>query len=271
MRQLVINSIGHDFDPKTHVALGPWCFHHAENVFPEWEDLAFVDPFRHAADRYSADVATRALANRLLDGLWPRLNARHGTAHDRVFWHSVAMYWICHVVQLGWRVYENVRCFVDRHEEEPFEVALTALNGRFRFAGMEDFLDACFVASDFRNWLVSEIVCRLAPPNWVMRVERAVTPAPVSSVAPVRRHRRSFERIPGISRLEPLFSFYVDMLPRKPAVSRSVREENVPDFPPKFLALAPALRRCMKRRHVSNTAQERCALSPSRPGMIKKI
>ena len=42
MRNLVIGRIPADFDPKTHVALGPWCFAGAEHIWPDWDDQEFV-------------------------------------------------------------------------------------------------------------------------------------------------------------------------------------------------------------------------------------
>jgi putative transferase (TIGR04331 family) len=111
-----VDAIGADFQPDTHVALGPWCFQRAEGVFSDWDQLEFPDPFATADERRRADLATCALANHVLDRLRPKFNARHGVQFSRRFWHIVAMYWLCHLIQFTWRVHEHVRLFVSQHQ-----------------------------------------------------------------------------------------------------------------------------------------------------------
>jgi hypothetical protein len=241
-RTLIVDAIGTDFRPDTHVALGPWCFQRAEGVFPGWDQLEFVDPFPTSDERRRADLATCALANQVLDQLWPGFNARHGVQFSRRFWHIVAMYWLCHLIQFTWRVHEHVRLFVSRHQNELFDVRLVQGGPRFSFSGGSEFIHACFLPSEFRSWIVSELTRRLAPPHWTVSIARRVAPLRSASVPAVARRRRSFERVSGFGRLERGISLYVDMLPCKPCRPRVPATSTSPNcFPASFLALVDEL------------------------------
>ena len=240
-RRLVLDSVPADFDPATHVALGPWCFLKAEEVYPDWESLPFVDAFPTPAERRAAGEACRALAHRLLDRLWPRMNARHGTAHGRDYWHVVLMNWLMHLVMLSWRLWRYTDGFIARAGAEPLDVDLVTANRRFCFADTYAFVGACFGPSEFRTWLISEIVRRQAPAHWRLHPGRVVEPAAVTAPTPVPRRRQAVEGIGGLGRWHGMLSAYANLLPRGRKPPRARRLPPAADFPAAFLDLVNEL------------------------------
>lgn len=217
MREIVIGRIPDDFSSDRHVALGPWCFFSAEGICRGWDELPFVDAFPRAADRSAADAATRGLMNQLLDELWPAMNRRHNVNHSRAYWHTILVSWLLHVVQMSWRFYAHIRCFVASHGGEPFTVPVHKISGRFRFADSARFVDACFGDSEFRAWLIGRIVQVMAPPTWTLRVVAAAAPA-AADVRPFPRRACTHlpvDHVYGMNRWRWLMSGWVHVLPRR--------------------------------------------------------
>jgi len=75
-KRLVVGTVPHDFSPDTHLALGPWCFFKAEDRYPEWDTLAFVDPFATRAARDAGGRASNALTKILIGELHVREASR---------------------------------------------------------------------------------------------------------------------------------------------------------------------------------------------------
>jgi hypothetical protein len=242
VRQLIIDRIPDDFDPDRHVPLGPWCFYGAERVYPDWDKLPFVDPFGDAEQRCAADAATRGLANEILDRMWRDLNARHSTHHSRAFWHVVLASWLLELVQVAWRLYAHLGCFIERLKGEPLDAPLVAATGRFRFAGSLDFTRGCRSPGAFRSWLISEIIRCVAPPQWNTRTAVHISPPAPAALAMLARRYLAVDRVYGIARWRWPFSAFVSVWPKRaarpPAPSPSVTAGY---FPASFLALVRRL------------------------------
>lgn len=229
-RKLVVTSIPNDFDPATHVALGPWCFFQREEVYPDWDRLDFLDPFEDPEVRgVKADEAIQT-ANALLDELWPEMNRRHGCNHDRAFWHTLLMNWLMHLVMLSWRLWAQTALFIETHGDETFEVALDSHDGPFRFGSTVDFIMAVFGDSPFRRWLTHEVVRRQQPAHWSATTGEVIVPPPVSKEALKPVVWGPIGNIGGLNRLHlKLLDLYVRLLPRRAAKPR--KSPEVKGFP----------------------------------------
>lgn len=224
-RRLVVDTIPPDFRPDTHVALGPWCFFGAEDIYAEWDSLDFVDPFADAASRKEAGRVSRALAHTLLDRLWLEMNQRHGVNYSRAFWRVVLIDWLLHLTMMCWRIWGHVEAFMARVGTEPFDVSLLVASSPFQFATTQEFVVAARDPSDFRTWLINEIVRRLAPPQWRVANDRTVTPQAVSPPTLDKKRRRAVENIAMLAMRgwrfahvwERATALYVNFLPRRKA------------------------------------------------------
>jgi hypothetical protein len=240
-RKLVVYSIPDDFDPATHVALGPWCFYQREDVFPDWDELTFCDAFDDPDVRAAMADAAIHTANGLLDELWPEMNRLHGCDHDRAFWHTVLMNWLMHLVMLSWRLWAQTALFIRRHGDEPFEVAVEGRGRPFQFAQTLDFIMAVFGDSPFRRWLASEVVRRQAPSHWTL-VESATLDAarPDLPQIPPPKPWQPIGHINGLGSFwTHALATYLKLLPPRASYKRPRNEPTgfPPAVPPGLLAL----------------------------------
>ncbi len=248
-RQLVVDTIPPDFSPETHVALGPWCFFGVEDVYPEWDSLDFVDPFADAEARKDAGRVTRALAHTLLDRLWPQMNRRHGVNYSREFWRVVLIDWLLHLTMMCWRIWAHVEAFIARSGTEPFNVSLLVASSPFQFATTQDFVVAARDPSDFRTWLINEIVRRLARRHWRVANDRTISPQTVSPLILRNRRRRSVENIAMLAMggwrvayaWQWATSLYVNLLPRRKARPPAPPFRASTNFSTPFLELVDEL------------------------------
>jgi putative transferase (TIGR04331 family) len=250
LKQLVIDTIPHDFSPETHRALGPWCFFGVEERYPDWDELPFVEPFPSPAARDAGGRISSSLVQVLLDRLWPKMNQQHATQYSREFWRSVLSDWLIYLVMLSWRIWRHVEDFVEMTGQETFKVRLLAATGRFQFADTQDFVTSCTYHSEFRSWLINETVRRQAPKHWSLETVRHVTPASAFSPNVERRLRWPVERLSDkvfyggrLARIWRLiFSIYVNLLPRRPPQARRRITAFAPrEVPPAFIDLVTEL------------------------------
>jgi len=238
LRRLIVDRVGADFDPVYDVALGPWCFHKVEEHYPDWDTLPFVNPFPTAADRLRENDATVALTHQLLDKFWPELNRRHGVDYGRDFWHIVTFFWLCHLVQISWRVYRHVELFIERTSDQAFSVHLGKIGDKFEFEQTKDFLSGCLLPGKFRSYLVDRIVELLAPVTWQLEfVARMEAEKPSQAPNHPSGHpRRSVQKVSGVGRFDFPLSVYVDLLPRR-VRNRSAQVSRTIDakFPARFV------------------------------------
>jgi hypothetical protein len=200
VRELVLDRIGADFDPTTHIALGPWCFAGAEDVYPDWDKLAFIEPFAAGRERCEQAEAVRRLAGALRDELYPEMNRRHGTSYDCAFWHTVLFNWLLHLIMLSWRLWRHVELFVIEVGDEPLNVALPGTTAPISFPDTLAFVNACYRSEDFRGWLVRETIRRQVPPHWRLRADRAAPCRDVTPIASDPEPHRRVGRIDGMRR-----------------------------------------------------------------------
>jgi putative transferase (TIGR04331 family) len=150
--------------------------------------------------------------------------------------------WLLELVQVSWRLYAHIVCFIDKSRGEPFDVPLVEAIGRFRFATSLDFTQSCRSPGAFRDWLISEVVRRVAPSHWKLRTAAQITPSPPPPVAVSRRRYLAVDRVYGVARWRWLLSVYVHLLPKR-AARPPLPAPGAPRdyFPASFLELVSRL------------------------------
>jgi len=270
MRTLVLNSAPSDFHPDTHIALGPWCFYKAEEIYPAWEKLPFVDPFRNCADRIAGGEACRALSHALVERIATEMNQRHGMQHSRAYWHVVLMDWVLHVVMISRRLWCHVEAFKHAVGSEPLEVPLPGTE----FPRPDDtaqLVTGCYNSTDFRGWLIGQIVRQSAPANW-----KPVEAGKPNSSFATRRSRalsdncdRRGDRVRHISGMrrwhEIALSTVVRLAPKRPARFSALPSGSMDGFPPLFLQLLDRLLEATRPRNLGDGFAKLAAAAAGRP------
>jgi len=240
-RTLVLNDAPADFQPDTHVALGPWCFHKVEQSYPEWEKLPFVSPFRSRAERVAGGEACRALGNALVQRIAAEMNCQYSVQHGRAYWHVVLMNWVMHVVMISWRLWCHVEAFRALAGSEEMQVPLPSSE----FPRLDDtgqLVVACYDSSDFRGWLLGHIVRQLAPPNWtLLETGKPNSFAPRGSQTSRERNGR-VRRVSGMRWWhEFALSALVRIAPKRRARFGPLLAGGIDGFPAAFLELLDRL------------------------------
>ena len=248
--RLILGQIPADFDPRRDLPIAAWCFLGAEDVYAEWEDLAFYDALTDANELARAGDAIRLLANHLL-GAWQRdLDRRHGSRHTREYWRILVLPWllqVCHAVWMRWQV---VREFVDRHRETRLAVDVWLDDVDWHAEDLFDINRRIFPRHPFNFWLTSRIVGRLAPPGWSLERVSPDQPAPgpkeAAAKGPRARARRLFRnlrcrQVTGIRWAALPLSVFLAVLPARPRRVPPRPEPSAADieglFPASFLEL----------------------------------
>jgi hypothetical protein len=256
VRTLVLDRVPADFGPDTHVALGPWCFFRAEELYPEWEALPFVEPFPTAAERAAGAEASRALSRALVERISLEMNRQHGMQHGPEYWHVVLMDWVLHVVMISWRLWCHVEAFKAAAGSEKL---LVAVPGR-DFPRLDDtwqLVHASYDSPEYCYWLSGLIVRELAPPSWtvVERAEKLVVDHSKRGRPPASRGR--VRHIGGLRAWHewPL-RLVVALAPKKKARFGPLAEGSVKGFPPSFLKLMDQILEKTRPNYLGNGFRE---------------
>lgn len=272
MRNLVIGRIPADFDPETHVALGPWCFAGAEHIWPEWDEQEFVRTVPGYEEHYEASENTRKLANFWVDRLWPDLNRRHGTSYGRPFWHVMLIFWLIHVVDASWRRYLHVKQFIDGLAGEPLRVELSDVEAPWQVENTYRIVFDINYGAAFHQWLNDRIIRLLAPRSWDVVPSRQASAGPPKRSDPsaIPEHQPaareySVPRAPigvvygleGVKYVPRLLAWLAMLSPwRRPRSYPLGDYQPEKDFPPLYLDLLEELvRDTMPRNFTDNFAE----------------
>ena len=170
VRQLIVGRIPKDFDPTTHIAMGPWCFIDAEDIYPDWETLNFPVLFQTPEKMENAAQDVRLLCDYYLQ-LWAeKLNIRHGTTLGLPFWRILIVPWIVDVLELCWFRYHETKVLVDNNPGIQFYTNVLPENMNWNFTDLNDF-SAAITGQKFSSWVTSLVLFETAFSNVVLAPE----------------------------------------------------------------------------------------------------
>ena len=76
-KKLIITRVSKSFDPLGQEVLGPWCFVGSEDIYPEWENLEFVDAFTDIKQLETEETNCRKLSAVFCTKFGKKLNEKH--------------------------------------------------------------------------------------------------------------------------------------------------------------------------------------------------
>ncbi|OFX08810.1 MAG: hypothetical protein A2516_08620 [Alphaproteobacteria bacterium RIFOXYD12_FULL_60_8] len=231
-QQLILARIGTDFDPRTQVPLGPWCFLGKEGVYADWEKLPFFDVFDDAETQWAHWLQVRKLANHLVRRLATELNTRHGTNYGLRYWRELLLLWLLLLIQTSWVRYLHIKAFIEKWPGKPLAVELID-HRDWDFASELDFFTNGSKNPIFDAWVCSLVIERLAPKDWSLTQVAAAEilykepggedriPARTNALKRYLRRvlgRQRFFHVTGTGPVASvLMSTFLSLLPCKPA------------------------------------------------------
>ena len=164
-KRLIINRIDDSFDPKTDVAIGPWCFAGAEHIVDNWDMLEFQN---FLSDPDKVAVLSAKLESVIQDQIHShadKFNELHGTNYGFGYWSVLLRPCLINLLTLVTRRYYEVKGFLQYHIKESYDCATLQVSGDWGFRDYQDFLDRGLLSSTFNHWVTSVILEQLAPEN----------------------------------------------------------------------------------------------------------
>jgi len=250
-KRLILGPVKSDFDPDKDVPIGPWCFYRAEEIYPNWEELPFLDVYSDSEKLNSDSDKIRWFTDALTYHLTKIFNDRHGTDYGSEYWRILLLPWVLPIVQALWTRYRHVEEFVDKYSTTSFFVDIFTSDVEWRFYGLRE-MNAVINSDEFQFLLTSKIVERLAPQPWTLRpVKIALTAPDGDSATPKNNPVKTLvskllydgrcRRVTDLRLSSLFFSLYLQLLPSKK--DRRMRRMRTPfgdaasAFPPTFLDL----------------------------------
>ncbi len=167
-KKLIITRVSKSFDPLGQEVLGPWCFVGSEDIYPEWENLEFVDAFTDIKQLETEETNCRKLSAVLCTKFGKKLNEKHNKSYSFSFWRLILISWILSSVQGLWTRYRHIERFVEKKKGQTFEVLLAPKSVPEKFTGFLEFQHCQRRSPRFDFWLSSMVLRSIAPENWVL-------------------------------------------------------------------------------------------------------
>jgi len=167
LKTLIIGNIPNDFSPERHHPLGPWCFIGKEDFFPDWENISFEpDPFNDFSELEKYEKLTWLYCQKKLSALYKDLNNLNKTNYSKEFWRILILPWLLTSIHVFLERQLRVRQFLNRHENELFNVRLIKDNVKWKFKNTSDFFTNGVWNPVFNEWLYSRIFEQIIPASW---------------------------------------------------------------------------------------------------------
>lgn len=270
--RLFISQVADDFDADNDLALGPWCFVDKEDVFPDWENLPFIDPFVNPDEKTKMSRACRELIAWQVAKTGVALGDTYGVDRPYRFWWTLLARHLTYVIPAAWRRWCQIERFAEAHRTLPLSVAIAETKSlpTFDFADTIDLQNRGLLSAAFDFWLSSMLLVDQMPSAWTT-IEFPVPDLPNAYVSPLddpgliralrskaskMLGRRPVSHIPGASSKDMiLLNLRVLALPKRGDTDefREPLHAQIPDcFPAAFIDRLQDIVRCCLPKTFTN-------------------
>ncbi len=167
-RVLHIDRIGPTFNPSFDIALGPWCFLGAEEIYPNFEELPYSRPIENPDHLITEAKQVRILANYLAHFYGQKLNKRHNRDYSSGYWRLLLLPWIIAVTQTAWLRYLEIKIFIKNHSGENFDVPISQEAADWQIGNTDQLVSNFIGDPSYDFWFTSFFVRMLAPKEWLL-------------------------------------------------------------------------------------------------------
>jgi putative transferase (TIGR04331 family) len=168
VRKLILGQIPDDFHPDTHIAIAPSCFVGKEHIYPEFENLDFIECYESPEELAYLDKLTNEEALFLVTMVAKKYNPENYSKYSFQFWKMV--YYPILGLLIPWlhRKQIIVRKFVEKYKDENIEVIL-AVNINLEFKDDLNWTREFLWNSYTLEWAYSKIIETQIPSKWKKR------------------------------------------------------------------------------------------------------
>ena len=161
MKRVIFGKVHENFNFKTHIPFGPWCFIGCENKY-KWQQYRFPeDAFKTKHDFQQAAQNVDSIINYLFPVLCDYLNKVNGVRYSDKFWQIMAMPWLSLFVQNIITSYYRLKGFLDGYSTD-FIFECSPKNNPI-FENTLDFIQNGIRNIDYNEGVYYHIICNCFP------------------------------------------------------------------------------------------------------------
>lgn len=190
MKEVVLGQIPEDFDPKRHIPISPVCFIGKENVYPEFEDIEYIDISKTEYDYTVFDKLTNDEALSFVNEIAKFYYKEHFKEYTFKFWRAIFYPWLEVIIPFLYRKQLIIQKFIEKYSNEKLLVVLPPLSklNKFHFSTVNDFIENGIRNPEFNEYIYSLFIYKLRPGNWqINEIEKDKFISSVESLEPAKK------------------------------------------------------------------------------------
>lgn len=160
-----ISALTDQFNREHDVPIATWCITDVEEMFPDWEEWNFAEPFADADEIAAHTKDINVLCAVLLSNLKDAKNAQHHVSYGTEYWRILAMHWVVDLVNFAWYRWQEITAALEQHASKDLQCDIYPNDVAWHFEGYGDFNATTLYNIDFSTWVCSNILRTLRPDN----------------------------------------------------------------------------------------------------------
>lgn len=168
MKEVILGQIPADFDLQKHIPISPVCFMGKEDIFPDFEDIKYIDISKSVYDYTTFDKLTNDEALSFVNEIAKFFYNEHFKDYSYKFWKAIFYPWLEVIIPFLFRKQLIIEGFIEKYSSEKLLVILPALakGNKFHFNTVNDFIENGIRNQEFNEYIYSLFINKLRPGNW---------------------------------------------------------------------------------------------------------
>lgn len=171
IKELVLGQIKDDFDPQINIPISPGCFLGKEHIFPDFENLDYVDTIQSNDELIRFDRLTSEEALFFVNVVAKKYNPENFDKYSFLFWKAIYFPWLGMVIPWLYRKQLLARKAIERYKDEGLKVTLVRSKSSFEFQDNIDFMENGIRNVNLNSWILSDFFKKNIPARWSVDYE----------------------------------------------------------------------------------------------------
>ncbi len=173
MKKLFIGPVDSTFLIERDVVLSPWSFLEAEDLYPGWEFIDFVNPLHDTDKQFEESRQLFKLSSKLVCEYADKLNARFNRNYSDGYWHILLYPWVMSTLMATRIRYLELEQAVNTYSDDNLQIDVLLTDMDWAFNSYREHMNNGVLDPVFNWWLNSVILQKLGPSNWNRTVVKA--------------------------------------------------------------------------------------------------
>lgn len=173
-----MGQIPDNFDPYVHIPISPGCFIGREHVYPNFENLEYINIFTDKKELKYFDELTSKEALSWVNIIAKKYNPLEFDKHSFLFWKTIYFPWLGYMIPWIYRRQLLVGKTIRKYKDESLLVKLFDKKTSIYAKDEAELLKKCIKSTFGDEWLSSYMMLQQAPSNWIIRSKEVIASEP---------------------------------------------------------------------------------------------